>query len=278
MSVETRFVVFSRWRLQAAKGELMTAVRLYAIAAMFGLAADVELAAQKNKVSCGADVAVTVTISGSSTAPGGYALVSDGGGAYRNTSKGNDKLTAIMQVDNCTHDFTMNLNFSKRSMFSLLEDASGNQFVRRGNFFNFDRVHSVPITSDPGFMSSAYCANGVQLNPDGTFPKTSSQDNYGGCHLDETGVAFVRRAGGVSLDPDERLSFNVSPIDRPGLCPDLTNQACGASFVRVYRPDANTWFIRSDPPSSASYRVWSGGGYVEMGYQLVPFEILVTRP
>ena len=77
-----------------------------------------EALAQRNKTTCGPDVLVTVTIEGTYPgAPNSYSLVSDGAGVYSNSVRG-DKLTAIFQVDNCTHDFTMNLNQSKRSMWA----------------------------------------------------------------------------------------------------------------------------------------------------------------
>lgn len=252
-------------------------VSVISVAFAFGLATDA--LAQKNKTTaCGSDVTLNVTVSGSEAAPGGYGLVSDGLGIYQNASRG-AKIAAIFQVSNCTHDFTLNLNQSNRQLWALL--SSGDIAA---NFFNFDRVHSVPVTTDAGFLTSQFCTGGVVYGPDGKIAKNSQgayQDNYAGCGVDENGAAFVRRSGGVTLEGDERLSFQISDIDQPllGCAADPTNPACGADFIRVYHPDATTWILRSDGAATASHRVWAGGnaGYVFVAYETVPLEIVVTR-
>ncbi len=238
----------------------------------------------KPKTGCGSDVSLSVTISGTRSAPQGYALVSDGVGAYRDGTKGAAKVSAHFQVDNCTHDFTTNVASSSRSMWALL--STGDQ---RAWFFNFDRVHSVPVTpqtqseSEVFVASHAFCTGGVQQNAAGQIqsdPGGWYYDNYAGCGIDEFGRAFVRRGGGLSLDPDDRLAFKASPIDRPnGLCViNPADPTCGASFLRVYHPDANTWVVRPEPPASASHSAWSGGqGYVFVGHDSVPFEITGVR-
>jgi hypothetical protein len=236
-----------------------------------------EASAQKVKtVSCGADVALSVTVFGSQTAPGGYALVSDGLGTYQGGTKGS-KVSAIFQVDNCTHDFTVNLNTTNRKMWALL---SGGDVAAL--FFNFDRVHSVPLTTSPDFLTSKFCTDGVTYGADGKVAKNSDgayQDNYAGCDVDAAGAAFVRRGGGVTLDGDERLSFHKSGIDQPlqGCAAVPDDPACSASYLRVYHPDANTWIVRSEPEAVASHRVWASGNYVFVGYETVPLEIVVKR-
>lgn len=244
---------------------------------MFGLVPDAS--AQKVRTaSCGPDVPLVVSVAGTRSAPGGYGLVSDGLGTYQGGTKGS-KVSAIFQVDNCTHDFTVNLYTSTRKLWSLL--SVGDVEVL---FFNFDRVHSVPITTSADFLTSKFCTDGVVYGADGKIAKNSDgayQDNYAGCGVDETGAAFVRRGGGMTLDGDERLSFHKSGIDQPaqGCAAVPDDPACSASYLRVYHPDANTWIVRSEPEAIASHRVWAGGkdGYVFVGYERVPLEIIVNK-
>lgn len=250
-------------------------ITVVSVALVFGAVADAT--AQKTRTTCGPDVALNVTVSGTQGAPGGYAFVSDGLGTYANAPR--RKVTAIFQVDNCSHDFTLNLHQSTRTLWALL---SGGDI--KAPFFNFDRVHSVPVTTDAGFLTSQFCTDGVVYGADGKIAKNTQgayQDNYAGCGVDELGAAFVRRHAGITLDGDERLSFQVSPIDQPLKSCDAepTNPACTASFVRVYHPDATTWILRPDGAATASHRVWAGGsaGYVFVGYETVPLEIVATR-
>jgi len=241
----------------------------------------------KPKTGCGSDVSLVVTISGSRSAPGGYGLTSDGSGPYRDGTKGAAKVSAIFQVDNCTHDFTTNVASSTRAMWALLSDGD-----QRAWFFNLDRVHSVPVTPEgqsaaEAFAAThAFCTGGVQTDFNGMILKGAGtaawyHDNYAGCGVDELGRAFVRRAGGFSLDPDDRLSFQISPIDRPlaSCSVDPSDPACGASFLRVYHPDIDTWIVRSEPDARGSHRVWAGGnaGYVFVGYEVAPFEITAVK-
>ena len=235
----------------------------------------------KNKISCGADVSLEVTVSGTRLAAGGYGLVSDGLGAYRDGTKGAAKVMARFQVDNCTHDFTMNLHTSSRATWALLSDGD-----RRSWFFNLDRVHSVPITvpSDQSQLDAldAFCASTVVVDSEGRVVRNQAgwyYDNYGGCGVDEYGQTFVRRGGGFDLDGDRRLSFRIPPIDRPALCGQTTQDpACGASYFRVYRPDSNTWIVRTEPPAAGVYRESVGGeGYQVIGTETMPFEITAVR-
>lgn len=254
-----------------------------AVVAVSGLAAD---AAAQKRINCGPDVQVSVSIAGSNGAPALNALVSDGGGDYRNSTKGSDRITAIFQVTNCTHDFTMNLNSSRRSMWALLVNPVTGPFVRRGNFFNFDRVASVPRTDvDPlTFADSPFCQySWAPLNADGSLPMNADgtyRDNYGGCGTDSYGN-YVRRGGIVTLDGDESIGFATSPLDTwsaPYTCPDVTNPSCQADYIRVYHPTATTWILRPEGTAQATYRVGTPGGSVFKGFQSVPFEIMVTRP
>jgi hypothetical protein len=258
------------------------AVTIFAFSAM--LFASSAAAQGKNKITCGSDVPLVVAVSGTRTAPGGYQLTSDGLGEYRDGTKGAAKVTAHFQVDNCTHDFTTNLASSTRAMWALLSTAD-----QRAWFFNFDRVHSVPVTpqtqseSEIFVASHAFCTGGVQRNAAGQIQKNAEGwyfDNYAGCGIDEFGRAFIRRAGGISLDPDDRLQFQASPIDHPnGPCVvNPSDPGCEMSALRVYHPDPNTWVVRSELPASGAHRVWQGGdGYVFVGYETVPFEITAVR-
>ena len=254
----------------------------------WGLATDV--AAQRYKTTCGADTPVTVSITGGYGFTGaddlGYALVSDGQGPYLNAGKGSDKITAIFQVNNCTHDFTMNLNFSRRSMWALLVDPVDGPFVRRANFFNFDRVASVPVTTTANFLTSPFCQYGWLRNADGSVATNAAdpynpvtyRDNYEGCGNDSFGN-YVLRGGSMSLDGDERLGFAMSPLDIQSYpCPDGSDPSCQTDYIRVYHPNANTWILRPNGGAAAAYRVWASGAYLFEGFQSVPFEITVTRP
>jgi hypothetical protein len=255
------------------------------ICTLIVLTAKTALAQGKNKPGCGSDVSLVVTISGNRAAPGGYALTSDGLGDYRDGTKGAAKVSAIFQVSNCSQDFTTNVSSSTRAMWALL--STGDQ---RAWFFNMDRVASVPVTpetqaeSDAFAASHAFCTGGVQQDVDGQVIRNAAgwyYDNYGGCGVDELGRAFVRRGGGFTLDPDDRLQFKVSPIDNPnGPCVVTPDGAgCPTSFFRVYHPDANTWYVRTEPDATAAHRVWTNGadGYVFVGYELLPFEIKAVR-
>ncbi len=173
----------------------------------------------------------------------------------------------------------MNLGQSPRKMWTLLSGGDVGAW-----FFNLDRIHSLPVTTAATFLTSKFCTDGVVYGTDGKVAKNSEgayQDNYAGCDVDETGAAFVRRAGGFSLEGDDRLSFSKSPIDHPlQSCAVVPGDpACGASFLRVYHPDATTWIIRNEPSAIGSHRVWAGGndGYVFVGYETVPLEIVVRR-
>ncbi len=252
--------------------------------AIVGSAAPANAQGGKPKNTCGNDVSLVVTVSGTRSAPGGYGFVSDSAGEYRDGTKGSAKVAAHFQVSNCTHDFTTSLASSSRAIWALF--STGDQ---RAWFFNFDRVHSVPVTPETqseseGFVAShAFCTGGVQRDTAGQIVKDPGgwyYDNYAGCGIDEFGRAFVRRAGGVSIDPDDRLQFTASPIDHPnGPCVvNPGDPGCAMSSLRAYHPDANTWVVRAEPPVSGAHRVWQpGDGYAFVGYEATPFEITAVR-
>jgi hypothetical protein len=205
--------------------------------------------AQKGKPqpapACGSDVRVQVLVEPFAIAPD---IINK---YYVN---GQENVTAIFQVGNCSHDFTMNLNASNRFLTVNLAST-----IYTAKFFNFDRVHSVPITptdeiSSQAFLSSQFCTAipqpldgfNVGLNPDGTY-----KDNYGGCGYDENGQAYVRRNVGIQLVPPSKrdqlgFRFQYSPVDG-GVNAATTD---GTAFVRVYHPDPNNWILVPDNESN----------------------------
>jgi hypothetical protein len=255
------------------------------LALTVGLSADAS--AQKGKTtSCGPDEYLNMQVIGTPTAPNGNVLVSDGNEYYINGSSRN--VLIRFQVDNCTHDFTPNLNQSVRSWFALLSDGT-----IATKFLNFDRVRSVPLTPSAllsdgeraAWLTSPFCVNGVQRNSSGAIIKNadgSYQDNYAGCGIDDAGNAYVLRAGSVGFDGEARLGFNVSAIDRPLECPaGNTYPKCGGSHLRVYRPFANQWVVKAPADAMAAYQVWIGGKtsqYVFQRFENVPLEFIITKP
>lgn len=260
-------------------------IAIFGLALVLGLAGDAF--AQKAKAtSCGPDEYLNMQVLGTPTAPNGNALVSDGNEFYINGSSRN--VLIRFQVDNCTHDFTPNLNQSTRSWIALLSDGS-----IATKFLNFDRVHSVPLTPSAlytdeeraAWLSSPFCVNGVQKTADGKIVKNadgSYQDNYAGCGIDDAGNGYVLRAGSVGFDGEARLGFNVSPIDRPLECPvGNTEPKCAGSHLRVYHPFATQWVVRADATAMAAYQVWVGGKtsqYVFQRFENVPLEFIITKP
>jgi hypothetical protein len=200
--------------------------------------------------SCGSDVTnLSLTVEA-----GAYNIQHDGvllnglPAPYATKKTRGDQIEAKLQIGNCSHDFTLNLNFSPRYMQVNFPDGGGSFQAKS---FNFDRVGSVPITptnqtASEAFAASQFCTAApepisgfvVGKNPDGTY-----KDNYGGCGIDENGHAFVRRNVGISLDDatndDYRLRFQYSPIDGN----ENGQLVAGTSFIKVYHPDANTWIL-----------------------------------
>jgi hypothetical protein len=235
------------------------------------------------RVSCGPDVQLNVQIKGTPAAPGDFRLVSDGNEFYNDGGSGSQKITAIFQVDNCTHDFTLNLNFSSRYVVALLSDRQ-----HASKFFNFDRAASVPITPGPedtAFGSVGFCAEELVRNSDGTIRRNadgSYQDNYAGCGVDAAGW-YVRRHASIGLyegpTSDYGLRFQGSPLDNRNYpcASDPSDPVCSTSYVRVYHPTASTWVLRPEEPATASLVKWIEQDYRFQNYETVPAEIVVTR-
>ena len=249
-------------------------------------------AAQKNRTTCGPDVPLSVVVTGTQSATNGMAYVSDGVGEYVN---GIGRVEAHFQVDNCTHDFTMNLNRTTRSMFALLT-IDNSAKVYGSHFFNFDRIHSVPITNEPLVNGTSAFKRWCDARADPTKPAPTTknadgyyEDNYAECGNDDPSglnhpdYNFVRRIASINLDGDERLGFrgtitNSPSYAREGCQVDPNGVTCNTNFVKVYHRDAGQWIIKSEAPAQATHFAWVGGqGYVFQGYQNVPLEITLTR-
>jgi hypothetical protein len=206
--------------------------------------------------------------------------VSDGTEVYLD---GSQRIAAMLQVNNCTHDFTMNLNQSTRYTVALLSDRQ-----HAGKHFNFDRVGSVPVTPDAGnteFGQTAYCTDGVVRDASGAFVKNADgyyQDNYGGCGMDENGW-YVRRAGVIGLyegpSSDFRLRYQPSPVDflESPCAADPSDPVCSASYIRVYHPSASTWILRPEGAAEAALLKFEDREYRYQSTEIVPAEIVVTR-
>ena len=180
-------------------------------------------------------------------------------------SKGQN-IDGRIQIDNCTYDLTLNLNFSKRYLTWKFPNGSLVGSSADSDGFNLDRLGSVPVTDGgPGFLN--WCS--------------SSTDNYAGCGVDGVGAYFVRRSFGSGI-LNYGVRFNYSPID------NVQPTAAGTAYVRIYHPDANTWTIIPDiappPPGvTGTDGEWSvlldrstNPGAVA-GYQKMPFKMLVKK-
>ena len=233
---------------------------------------------------CGRDVYVNTAIAGSQSDPGGFAFVSDGNSSYPTGGKGQNRIESRLQYDGCWFDYLFNINNS-RNAYALLSDG-----VHVSRFFNFDRVASIPVTPGPEnttFGDSAFCADGVVTNPDGSYRRNadgSYQDNYAGCGLDERGW-YVRRGGSINLyegpDRDFRLRFRPSPLQLPSgdYCAANPAECEVLSWLRVYHPTANTWTVIPEGGSTAALFLLSGGNPWQLvSYESVPFRIDAVRP
>jgi hypothetical protein len=173
-----------------------------------------------------------------------------------------------IQIDNCTYDLTLNLNFSKRYFTWKFPNGSVVGTSANASGFNLDRLGTVPIT-DGGANNLNWC--------------NTSTDNYGGCGVDGSGAYFVRRSlGSGILNDSYGVRFQYSPID------NVQTTAAGTAYVRIYHPDANTWIIIPDiappPPSvTGTDGEWSvlldkstNPGSV-VGYQKMPFKMVITK-
>ena len=242
--------------------------------ALLCLGLSISASAQKPK-SCGSDVtnlSVSVYKYTDATNTNTYNLQPDltntDGGPVPYVSgrvKGNT-IDAKFQVDNCTYDFTLNLNSSNRFMTFKFPNGSPLGTSVNFGFFNIDRVADVPIT-DGGSAFLNWC--------------NTATDNYAGCGVDTTGY-FVRRAFGSTLDSQSRyhLRFNQSPMDGG------TGLAVGTAFVKVYHTDATTWMLMPEVTAPPPGVVGSDGEWSALldasipaivSYQKMPFKILVRK-
>ena len=246
-----------------------------AICAIFSLNAFAQ-----NTPSCGFDVTnLSLTVDNSS----GNAITSDGNtAAYATGKTKGDTITAMFQVDNCSQDFTLNLNFSKRFMNVIFPSGGGSY---QAKFYNFDRVASVPITptdfdASTNFVNnSQFCTASpeplggfvVGMNPDGTY-----RDNYAGCAVDSSGKAYVKRNVGINLGGNFRLRYQFSPIDSPG--GNLI--VAGSSYIRVYHPDANTWVLTPDIATSSlgtKMEYVNNSAFISLGNYMMPFSFTLRK-
>jgi hypothetical protein len=207
-----------------------------------------KVSAQKGKPApgCGSDFPVAVTVND------GFSITSDGKGSYINGGKGKEQVSAVFQIGNCSYDFVVNLNNSSRFLNINIPGAG----IFQSKFFNFDRIGSVPVTTDANAMN-AYCSMSYPQN-----------DNYAGCGSDAAG-AYVRRNVGFNIGSNLGFRYQNSPIDG-ALDPLLV---AGTSYIKVYRPDPNTWQLAPEEPA---YGVILDNGSPN-GIYSVPFWFTVKR-
>lgn len=220
-------------------------------------------------------------------------IVSDNNTPYTTKKVKGDQITAMFQINNCSQDFTLNLNFSSRYLAVNFPNGGG---TYQGKFYNFDRVASVPPTpsattaSDP-FFSSPFCLNGADPAPNGFVVTTNTdgtyRDNYAGCGIDGIGNAYVRRSVGsdlkdLSSSADYRLRFQKSPID--GGISDAV--VAGTTYIKVYHPNATTWILEPeaiDNPAAPGTKYSPGAkleylnGYINRGNYDMPFRFTLTK-
>jgi hypothetical protein len=214
--------------------------------------------AQKGKPQpspCGADIALTVTIEDAPSGTDspdygtyghnvGYKLTSDGAGPYVH---GAGKIAATIGQSSCLYNFRLNLYTTNRHV-QLNGTPLGAS--RQMYFLNFGRIGSVPVTvpASGNATLDQFCAGGVDRT---TFQGPAPQDNYGGCGVDEQGLRYVLRYAGGTIDdesPHYKLRYHLDQVDGASLdgyggdC-DVTPALCQLAWVRVYRPDADTWII-----------------------------------
>jgi hypothetical protein len=215
--------------------------------------------AQKN-TSCGADVtnlSVSLYKYTDATLTSTFKLqpdqvYADGSPVPYVTQKtGGNRITAQLQVNNCTFDFTLNLNLSSRYIKVDIPDMTTTAW-----FFNFDRVASVPIT-DGGTPFQNWCNGGVQKNANGSIAKNADgnyQDVYAPCGQEFDAIGnvryFARRSAGFDLANTFSLRYQNSAIDAKSTLADNT------VLVKVYHPDASTWEL---VPDTSSFTYASGG-------------------
>ncbi|MDX2034853.1 MAG: hypothetical protein SF339_29530 [Blastocatellia bacterium] len=249
------------------------------------------LAQNAKPAPCGTDIPLVVTFrdfTGNPT-PAGDKLYGDRS-AYVD---GTNKVSAVMQVGNCSFDFTFNLNTTPFRVYLDARDvnkiadgvvASPNQILS-SQFFNFDRIAHIPLTPTTPI--------GVLYDPDSDFGRFCNNANldtrynvqYGGCQQDLlTGQWYVRRAVTASFSDSARgehpFRFQKPPEGQQFTSAEI-NTPYDTSYVRVYHPSNDAWVLT---PENAPY----GGPvatlfnsvnrqYLRSGQFLIPFQLTLTR-
>ncbi len=169
---------------------------------------------------CGSDVPLNLFVnSGGSISPDAQ------GPSYSNGGTKRGQISVIFQISNCSYDFIVQLNNSTRYLVTSIPG----QGTFNAKFANFDRIASVPITSDANVMND-FCGT--------TTSGGYKYDNYAGCSTDSSGGRYVRRSVGFDLgDNTHNLRFQYSSIDNPTGNPNVA----GTAYIKVYHPDNNTW-------------------------------------
>jgi len=204
---------------------------------------------------------------------------SDNGTPYVTSKARGDNTEIMFQKANCTYDFTMNLISSKRTTKLTLGGMTLDS-----DFFNFDRIASVPVTQDKvnsdstitPFLDSQFCQNGWAIDPNtgkpATNPDGTVRDNYAGCGIDPDGKYYVLRSVGIQAGDDNHgFRYQYSPID------GVATWAAGTSFIRVYHPSAFVWELVPDINTGSIGRYYDKSANISLGDYAVPFKITVTQ-
>lgn len=251
--------------------------------------------AQKGKPQpspCGADIPLSVTIEDVPSGVDspdygvfghnlGYKLVSDGAGPYVH---GVGKVAATIGQSSCLFNFRLNLYTTSRHV-QLNDTPLGPS--REMYFLNFGRIGSVPVTVGNDAALDAFCQGGVDRS---TFQGFTPQDNYGGCGVDEHGKRYVLRYAGGTIDdstPHYKLRYHLDQVDGASLdgysgdC-DVTAELCDVAWVRVYRPDADTWVITPhdvspNGPAAAAFWEVVRRGTGQVWIDSLPFRMTLQR-
>jgi hypothetical protein len=259
------------------------AILLLSLLALFASAAF----AQKPKPSASACPADVTNLKVTFADLAGDLYRSDGGGSYATVKAKGENIDVKFQRSNCTYDFTMNLNFSKRTT----KLALGSNTVD-AEFFNFDRVASVPVT-DGGAAFSDWCSKGIiydsATGKPVNYPDGTAQDNYAGCRQetdaygapvsDANGnfVYYVLRSVGIQAGSDNYgFRYQYSPLDGG------PTWAAGTDYIRVYHPTATEWVLTPDTGTGTCVGGQCGRHYDKsnntmLGDYSVPFRITVNR-
>jgi hypothetical protein len=200
---------------------------------------------------------------------------SDNGTPYVSSKSKGENIEIRFQKGNCSYDFTMNLNSSKRTTKLTLGGTTLDS-----EFFNFDRIASVPVTQDTGntsFLSSPFCQNGWAIDPNtggASYNADGSvRDNYGGCGIDSEGRYYVLRSVGIQAGSvDYGFRYQFSPFGG-----GIATWAAGTSFIRVYHPSPFVWELVPDLDTYSMGRYYDKSANMSLGDYSVPFKITVTQ-